>query len=122
MTLADSEIGLLPLLCGVFGYVPGNQAFHPFPFAPRPFPFGGPLDPQRVGDPLASFKLSGKSTREVVVVQGSPPVAVALDELNYRFVALVDQERLCSDSVTPQLIANFHYAFCFSNYDATLEY
>ncbi|XP_034240184.1 runt-related transcription factor 1-like, partial [Thrips palmi] len=37
-----------------------NQAFHPFPFAPRPFPFGGPLDPQRVGDPLASFKLSGK--------------------------------------------------------------
>lgn len=46
----------------------------------------------------------------------------SLDELNYRFVALVDQERQCSDSVTPQLIANFHYAFCFSNYDATLEY
>ncbi|KAK3923188.1 Protein lozenge, partial [Frankliniella fusca] len=37
-----------------------NQGFHPFPFAPRPFPFGGPLDPQRVADPLASFKLQGE--------------------------------------------------------------
>ncbi|BES87198.1 Runt domain [Nesidiocoris tenuis] len=34
-----------------------HQSFHPFQFGPRPFPFPGGLDPQRV-DSL-SFKLSG---------------------------------------------------------------
>ncbi|CAH0388398.1 unnamed protein product [Bemisia tabaci] len=35
-----------------------HQSFHPFHFAPRAFPFGTPLDPQRVAD--LPFKLSGK--------------------------------------------------------------
>ncbi|XP_018907191.1 uncharacterized protein [Bemisia tabaci] len=34
-----------------------HQSFHPFHFAPRAFPFGTPLDPQRVAD--LPFKLSG---------------------------------------------------------------
>ncbi|XP_075210248.1 uncharacterized protein LOC142317575 [Lycorma delicatula] len=36
----------------------GHQQFHPFHFGPRPFPFGNPLDPQRIGEGLP-FKLSG---------------------------------------------------------------
>ncbi|XP_039283412.1 runt-related transcription factor 3-like isoform X2 [Nilaparvata lugens] len=35
-----------------------HQQFHPFHFGPRPFPFGNPLDPQRLGEGLP-FKLSG---------------------------------------------------------------
>lgn len=35
-------------------HVIGHQAFHPFHFGPRPFPFGHPQDP-------LGFKLSGKS-------------------------------------------------------------
>jgi len=34
-------------------HVAGHQAFHPFHFGPRPFPFGHPQDP-------LGFKLSGK--------------------------------------------------------------
>lgn len=42
----------LRLLIG-YSHVPGHQAFHPFHFGPRPFPFGHPQDP-------LGFKLSGK--------------------------------------------------------------
>ncbi|GLG94574.1 Protein lozenge [Gryllus bimaculatus] len=41
-----------------------HQAFHPFHFGPRPFPFGGPLDPGRVPDPLVGslpFKLTANN-------------------------------------------------------------
>ncbi|VVC43204.1 Acute myeloid leukemia 1 protein (AML1)/Runt,Runt domain,p53-like transcription factor, DNA- [Cinara cedri] len=34
-----------------------NQGFHPFHFGPRPFPFGTPLDPNRIAD--LPLKLSG---------------------------------------------------------------
>ncbi|KAF0766956.1 runt-related transcription factor 1-like isoform X2 [Aphis craccivora] len=35
-----------------------NQGFHPFHFGPRPFPFGTPLDPNRIAE--LPLKLSGK--------------------------------------------------------------
>lgn len=42
----------------LFNSFAGNQGFHPFHFGPRPFPFGTPLDPNRIAE--LPLKLSGK--------------------------------------------------------------
>ncbi|RZF47686.1 hypothetical protein LSTR_LSTR005703 [Laodelphax striatellus] len=57
-----------------FSFISGHQQFHPFHFGPRPFPFGNPLDPQRLGDGLP-FKLSGIAHQLGVGVE--PPWAGA---------------------------------------------
>ncbi|XP_060850608.1 runt-related transcription factor 3-like isoform X1 [Rhopalosiphum padi] len=41
----------------LFNSFAGNQGFHPFHFGPRPFPFGTPLDPNRIAE--LPLKLSG---------------------------------------------------------------
>ncbi|XP_050434776.1 runt-related transcription factor 2-like [Adelges cooleyi] len=41
----------------LFNSLAGNQGFHPFHFGPRPFPFGTPLDPNRIAE--LPLKLSG---------------------------------------------------------------
>ncbi|XP_050060993.1 protein lozenge-like isoform X1 [Aphis gossypii] len=41
----------------LFNSFTGNQGFHPFHFGPRPFPFGTPLDPNRIAE--LPLKLSG---------------------------------------------------------------
>lgn len=42
----------------LFNSFAGNQGFHPFHFGPRPFPFGTPLDPNRIAE--LPLKLSGE--------------------------------------------------------------
>jgi len=60
----------------LFNSFAGNhQGFHPFHFGPRPFPFGTPLDPNRIAE--LPLKLSGKTTTSRVSIIFLPTTAGA---------------------------------------------